>query len=117
MQAIIRAKGFVWLSNTHTQIYYWALAGKHFELTQYATWWQTIPRNEWPDNEKEVADIQLDFDGEWGDRRQELVFIGVAMDKKAIISLLDACILTDVEMEHYRKHWADDEPDDKGAQK
>ena len=108
MQSLIRSKGFMWLSNSHTQIFYWALAGKHFELTQYATWWHTIPRNEWPDDAKEAADIEADFDGEWGDRRQELVFIGVNMDKEGIVRELDGCLLDDTEMEHYRNHWVDE---------
>ena len=36
MHALIRSKGFIWLSNSHAQMFYWALAGKHFELKQYA---------------------------------------------------------------------------------
>ena len=39
MHSLIRSKGFVWLSNSHPQMFYWALAGKHFELKAYATWW------------------------------------------------------------------------------
>jgi len=108
MTALIRSKGFLWLSNSHSQIFYWALAGKHFELTQYATWWHSLSRAEWPEEQKEVADILRDFDGEYGDRRQELVFIGVRMDQAAITSLLDSCLLTDAEMEAYRKHWAEE---------
>ena len=38
MHSLIRSKGFIWLSNSHMQIFYWALAGRHFELKQYATW-------------------------------------------------------------------------------
>ena len=86
-------------------MFYWALAGKHFELKQYATWWQNVPRDEWPEDDKEVAMIQKDFEGEYGDHRQELVFIGVKMDKKAIVKLFDECLLTDTEMDSYRKHW------------
>lgn len=70
MTALIRSKGFVWLSNSNTQIFYWALAGKHFELSQYATWWASIPTDEWPKEPEEKADIQKDFAGDFGDRRQ-----------------------------------------------
>ena len=105
MRSLIRAKGFIWLSNSHSQIFYWALAGKHFELKQYATWWQCVPREEWPEEEKEVATIMKDFEGEGGDHRQELVFIGVKMNKEAIVKLFDACLLTDAEMVSYRQHW------------
>jgi len=105
MTALIRSKGFLWLSNSHSQIFYWALAGKHFELTQYATWWQCLARSEWPTNDKEVADITSDFAGEFGDHRQEIVLIGVNMNRAAITALLDNCLLTDKELDAYRKHW------------
>lgn len=105
MAALIRSKGFVWLSNSHPQMFYWALAGKHFELKQYATWWQCVPRDEWPEEPKEVATILKDFEGEHGDHRQELVFIGVKMDKEAITRMLDECLLRDEEMVSYVQHW------------
>ena len=107
MLALIRSKGFVWLSNSHPQMFYWALAGKHFELKQYAAWWQCVPQEEWPVDEAEVATIMKDFDGAYGDHRQELVFIGVKMDKAAIVRAFDECLLTDAEMDSYRMHWID----------
>ena len=39
---------------------------------------------------------------EFGDRRQELVFIGVGYDEQKIRDSLDECLLTDGEMESYR---------------
>ena len=106
MHSLIRSKGFIWLSNSHMQIFYWALAGRHFELKQYATWWGAVPREEWPTEEKEVAEILKDFaeDG-MGDRRQELVFIGVNVDREAITALLDGCLLSDSELLAYNQHW------------
>ena len=37
-------------------------------------WWADIPKNEWPEGSE--GEITVDFDGKFGDRRQELVFIG-----------------------------------------
>ena len=101
-------EGFLWLSNSHSQIFYWALAGKHFELKQYGMWWASVAEEEWPLDEKERREIRKDFDASadgLGDRRQEVVFIGVKMDKAAITALLDACLLTDTEMDSYKQHW------------
>ena len=56
--------------------------------------------------------IQKDFgDPLFGDRRQELVFIGVNMDVPAITKLLDDCLLTPDEVAAYKKHWIKDVPE------
>ena len=98
LDALIRSKGFVWLSNYHSQKFAWAHGGKHFELTPYAAWWECVPKDEWPCEQEDVDAIMRDFDGEFGDRRQELVFIGVRMDQAAIIKLFDDCLLSDSEL-------------------
>jgi hypothetical protein len=42
-----------------------------------------------------------DFDGKYGDRRQEIVFIGAGMDEKAICDQLDSALLTNEEIQQY----------------
>lgn len=51
----------------------------------------------------QVEFIMEDFDGEYGDRRQEIIFIGTALSEKDIIEALDTCLLTDSEMEDYKQ--------------
>ena len=49
-----------------------------------------------------LMQLMPNFDGEFGDRRQEIVIIGVTMDQKAIEAALDSALLTDDEMKAYK---------------
>jgi len=93
---VLRSKGFVWLSNNHDVLMYWSQAGRQIDMQPYGRWWAAADRKNWP--EEHIATILEDFSGDYGDRRQELVFIGPNMDRKAIEAELDACLATDDEM-------------------
>ncbi len=57
-------------------------------------WWSAAPREYWPEDPQWHEAMQPYFDPIWGDRRQELVFIGCdPMDEAAIKRALDACLL------------------------
>jgi len=92
---VLRSKGFVWVAPEGSVAYYWSHAGRHVELSELGRWWAAVPREDWP--EAHHASILDDFDkeGEEGDRRQELVFIGAGLDEAAITEALDACLLAD----------------------
>jgi len=94
---VLRSKGFVWVAPEGSVAYYWSHAGRHVELSELGRWWAAVPREDWP--EAHHASILDDFDkeGEDGDRRQEIVFIGAGLDEAAITEALDACLLNDGE--------------------
>jgi len=93
---VLRSKGFVWLACESTIALYWSQAGKQIELCEMGKWWAAVDRSMWPKDHE--GSILADMDGAWGDRRQELVFIGAGMDQAAIMEALDACLVTDEEM-------------------
>ena len=56
-------------------------------------WWAAIPKKEWPDNPESVAALQKRWHKAYGDRRQQLVFIGTNMDKDGLRRSLDECLI------------------------
>jgi G3E family GTPase len=102
----LRSKGFCWIVTRPKWIAFWSQAGRVLELSPRGTWWADTPRDEWPADPDERADVLAAFDGEFGDRRQELVFIGRRMDEARVRAALDACLMTDAEMTAGPDEWA-----------
>jgi G3E family GTPase len=103
---VLRSKGFFWLATRMSMAGSWSLAGTSFELGPAGDWWAATPREDWPQSEEELAEIERDFEGPWGDRRQELVLIGIDMDEAALRAQLDRCLLTDDELAEGPEAWA-----------
>lgn len=92
---LIRAKGHFWLATRPDWVGEMSLAGAICRTEALGFWWAAVPRARWPDHPDWKALIDRHWDRIWGDRRQELVFIGTGMDEAAIRSALDACLIGD----------------------
>ncbi len=95
---VLRSKGFFWLATRHNIAGIWSQAGQVITTEGGGTWWAATPRSEYPDAPELLAEIEMNMQGEFGDRRQELVIIGVDLDRERLSVALDACLLTDAEM-------------------
>lgn len=60
---------------------------------------------DWPKDPDYIKLIDKKWVGDYGDRRQELVFIGIGMNESEIRASLDACLLGDAEMAHGEAGW------------
>lgn len=89
---VIRCKGICYFSNEKDSCYLFEQAGKQVSLTQAGAWYATMPADELEDFKKKNPSILRDWDDEYGDRMQKLVFIGQDMDREAIETLLDNCL-------------------------
>jgi len=69
-------------------------AGGMLQHKAVGFWWAVAPEAE----RLRASESMDDWDPNFGDRRQELVFIGIDMDEAALRHRLDACLLTDTEM-------------------
>jgi G3E family GTPase len=117
---VLRSKGFCWIAPSrwndamgdpwrHDTVMYWSHAGKHFGIGAAGKWWGTLTKQQLKDyfagDPKEYERIlSEDFvSEEFGDRRQEIVFIGVGIDEELITNALDDCLLKDQGIERYRQ--------------
>ncbi|MCI4643413.1 MAG: zinc metallochaperone GTPase ZigA [Hyphomonadaceae bacterium] len=92
---VVRAKGFFWLATRPVWLGEVSQAGALVRHSGVGTWWAGVPRERWPDAANLQDYLASVWDPVYGDRRQEIVFIGIGMDRAAITARLDAC-LTDV---------------------
>ena len=102
---MVRSKGFFWLASRPELAGSWSQAGGACRHGPAGYWWDAVPKEHWPDDAEHRARIAEKSTGDWGDRRQELVFIGMEMDETDIRAKLDACLLTDAELARGRAGW------------
>ena len=93
MPGVIRAKGHFWIATRPDWVAEFSLAGALSSVKPLGTWWAAVPRERWPDHDSARAYIAQRWVEPWGDRRQELVFIGAGIDWPRLKARLDACLL------------------------
>ncbi|MBV6633711.1 MAG: zinc metallochaperone GTPase ZigA [Alphaproteobacteria bacterium] len=105
---VIRAKGLFWLATRDAFVGDLSWAGAIVRHEPMGFWWAAVPMNRWPQDEGWKRTISQYWDPIYGDRRQELVFIGSGIDQEEITAALDAC-LVDVEdaMKFDPEDWKD----------
>lgn len=101
--SVIRAKGYFWLASRNDWVGQIAQAGMAVQHEAVGMWWASCPAEEL--DEEALIEMQKDWDPRWGDRRQEMVFIGIGIDKENLISRLNSCLLNDSEMNQGVDAW------------
>ena len=93
---VLRSKGWFWLASRPDFVGQMSQAGASIAHSAMGLWWAS-PKADEPS--AELAErLKDNWDPVFGDRRQELVFIGIDMDERAVRSRLDTCLLTDAEL-------------------
>lgn len=89
---IVRAKGFFWLASRPDFVGEVSQAGAFVRHQGIGRWWTAIPQSRWPKS-PDFDDLMNHYwDEAYGDRRQEIVFIGIDYDEAALRARLDACL-------------------------
>jgi G3E family GTPase len=112
---IIRSKGLFWLESRPDQALVWGQAGGSLKADIAGVWWSSMPfesrilQMSFVENQQQ---IESDWDITFGDRKNEIVFIGQNINETIIRSLLEKCLLTDKELaiQKWKKGYKDDWP-------
>ena len=93
LPGVIRAKGHFWIATRHEWLVEFSLAGSLSSIAPLGTWWAAVPEDRWPDNPALHDYLKSHWEEPWGDRRQEIVFIGSGIDWEALKARLDAALM------------------------
>ena len=104
-KGVFRAKGHFWIATRPEWVADLSIAGKVTRTEGLGRWWAAVPEERWPRDPESIEFVRKHWNSTWGDRRQELVFIGGSeMDEQAIRDALEAClhgnVITDVSKAH-----------------
>lgn len=110
--SIIRSKGLFWIASRSTIAINWSQAGSSLRADSAGVWWCSMPFHE-RISYSAFVENQIGIEEKWnkqfGDRINELVFIGQDMLKDKIISDLKFCLCTENEIEEWKEgHFFED---------
>lgn len=93
LPGVIRAKGHFWLATQPKWAAEFSLAGTLSSVKPLGLWWAALPQERMPTHPEALAEISRNWSEPWGDRRQEVVFIGVGLERDVIETRLNAALL------------------------
>jgi len=104
-QNIIRSKGIFYLAAMPNQAINFSQAGGSLRIDLAGVWWASMQRREreqYVDYLENKIEIDAEWDKDFGDRKNELVFIGQEMDNEELKKSLSTCLLNDSEIKDYQ---------------
>ena len=102
---IIRSKGLFWIASRPSQALVWSSAGGSVKADLAGVWWDSMSFNErinYPSFLENQNQIESKWDTDFGDRKNEIVFIGQNLDIKSIMKVLESCLLNDDEITDWK---------------
>jgi G3E family GTPase len=104
-KGVVRSKGYFWLATKMDIVCYWSQAGRIINYQPAGMWGAAVPEANWPDDEEVRREILESWREPWGDRRQEIVFIGKDMEQEIIEEHLNSCLLSGDEYRMDPESW------------
>ena len=110
LPGVIRAKGHFWMVTRPDWVAEFSLAGALSSVTPLGTWWASVPEDRWPDHQQARDYLKSHWSEPFGDRRQELVFIGSGIDWAWMTAQMDACLVKDATLESLENYPCENDP-------
>ena len=95
LEGVIRSKGFFWIATRPDFVGEYSQAGSVTRHQGMGRWWAAVSKDKWPLSTEFEQMIKKHWVKQYGDRRQEIVFIGFSnlMDEQRIRERLDRCLI------------------------
>ena len=91
-KSLIRAKGYIWFSDADADIQLFEQAGRNSSVSEVSYWIDALVEEQKQAYLEENPDVKESWDEEFGDRLNQIVFIGKGLDQKKIKSELDSLL-------------------------
>lgn len=90
--SLIRAKGYIWFADDDVHVQLFEQAGRNASISEVSNWVAALPEEEQQEIFKNYPETLEDMDEVYGDRLNQIVFIGRGYDKEAILKKIDSCL-------------------------
>jgi len=102
---VVRAKGFFWLASRPDFVGALEMAGSMRRTRALGRWFAAVPREAWTSDPETLERVRRLWHPRFGDRRQELVFIGPSLNLEALRGRLESCLLREDELARGERAW------------
>ena len=102
---LLRSKGYLWIATRPHWCGIWSQAGSSVVIDKQGKWFAAVSKDRWPTDPETLDWVTQNWDKDVGDCRQEIVFIGVGVDRARLESTFDSALLTDEEFAAGPEHW------------
>ena len=91
-EEIIRAKGYVWFADDDVHVQLFEQAGRNASVTEVSNWLAAFSEEERQKELQDNVEVLHEWDEKYGDRLNQIVFIGKNMKKEELVEQLNRCI-------------------------
>ena len=91
-ESIIRAKGYIWFADDDIHVQLFEQAGRNASVSEVSNWIAAFDTNEQKKVFDEYPEVLAEWDETYGDRMNQIVFIGRGYDEAQIRRRLNSCI-------------------------